>query len=652
MSEQAQFMSDAEIELLLFGGKGGVGKTTMACATALRLASADASQSVLLVSTDPAHSVKDCLGELELPTNLTVAELDADAEHERFMAEHATHLAEIANRGTFLDSDDVDGLLSLSLPGVDELMAFLRLAEWVESESYDRVIVDTAPTGHALRLLGMPEFVEQWLEAMDALLAKHRYMLGLFGGGQQSDAVEDFLEEMAERVEGLSELLTDENRCRFVPVMIAERASVEETERLLSDLDEADIAAPEVVVNRLVPDGAGLDTARDRQLGELGRLPEELGSRAIYAMELDPAAASPDGLAELLERLIAPDAVAAAIDGRSSSAQGGCPSAIGQLDMTPPRSLYLVAGKGGVGKTTMAASLALAACRTADQRVLLVSTDPAGNLAETLKADESGVEISGEPSEVADGLDAMQIDAASDFEALQEQYADELETLIDSLAGGMDLAFDREAMERLLDLAPPGLDEVMALERVIGLLDSGEYGCIVLDTAPTGHLLRLLELPELVTAWLNGIFKLFVKYQHIFKLPKLQQKLVQLSKGVKALRAILTDPSRAALVAVTIPTRMAMEETGDLLEACERLEVAVAGVICNQITPTNAGELAERLSASEAPMIERGRMLSGTRDFVVVERSGDPRGIQTLSQLADNAFGTGTAGTSVLAQAA
>lgn len=643
MAQQPSFLSDADIELLLFGGKGGVGKTTMACATALRLASERPGERVLLVSTDPAHSVRDCLGSLELPENLEVAELDADAEHARFMAAHAQHLHEIANRGTFLDSEDIDGLLNLSLPGVDELMAFLRLAEWVESEEYGVVVVDTAPTGHALRLLAMPEFVEQWLEAMDALLAKHRYMLGLFGGrGRQVDAVEEFLEEMASRVEELGELLSDEDRCRFVPVMIAERASLEETEHLLTQLDEADIAAPEIVVNRLVPADAGMDDRRRRQLHELSMLPELVGERSLFGCALDPDLAQPEGLMLIPERMIDPAALTHSVKDRTGVGAGGCPDSDGVLPLSPGRSLYLVAGKGGVGKTTLAATLSLALRESAGGPVLLVSTDPAGNLDQTLQ-----VEVGDEPTNIAPGLDAMQIDAGADFAALQEQYADELEILIEKLSGGLDLAFDREAMERLLDLAPPGLDEVMALERVIGFFDQQRYGAIVLDTAPTGHLLRLLELPELVTDWLNGLFKLFLKYQHIFKLPALQAKLVQLSRGVKALRAILADPSRSALVAVTIPTRMAVEETRDLVAACSRLEVALAGVVCNQVTPDGGGDLAQRLREQERSFVDQARLVAGGTPFCVIFRSGDPRGVQTLTALADGVYRT-----SGLAQAA
>ena len=158
------FLADAP-PVLIFGGKGGVGKTTSAAATAVALARLHPDESVVLVSTDPAHSVKDAVDGADLPPNLRVEELDADSEHRAFMEAHAGALHEIASRGTFLDDTDIERFLDLSIPGVDELMSFLRLARWFEDEEADRFVIDTAPTGHALRLLTMPEMTSGWMDA-------------------------------------------------------------------------------------------------------------------------------------------------------------------------------------------------------------------------------------------------------------------------------------------------------------------------------------------------------------------------------------------------------------------------------------------------------------------------------------------------------
>ncbi len=142
--------------------------------------------SYLLVSTDPAHSVMDSLAGSMPPPNLQVTELDAQQCLAAFKSRHGSKFHAIASRGTFLDHYDINCLLDLSLPGLDEVMASLEIAGWVAAHRYQTIVVDTAPTGHTLRLLAMPALLHNWLEALDALLAKHRYMRKLFSGAVTS----------------------------------------------------------------------------------------------------------------------------------------------------------------------------------------------------------------------------------------------------------------------------------------------------------------------------------------------------------------------------------------------------------------------------------------------------------------------------------
>ena len=153
------------------------------------------------------------------------------------------------------------------------------------------------------------------------------------------------------------------------------------------------------------------------------------------------------------------------------------------------------------------------------------------------------------------------------------------------LMPNLDLTFDREVMERIMDLSPPGIDELMALAAVMDFLTPEGYDLLVLDAAPTGHLIRLLELPEIIEEWLKAFFGLFLKYRKIFRLPGISQRLVRLSKDLKRLRAILRDPSRAALYAVSILTEMSFAETTDLVAACGRLEIPVPCLFLNMATP-------------------------------------------------------------------
>src|SRR5215213_1719464 len=176
---------------LFFGGKGGVGKTTAASATALVLLNKlKRNDFVLLFSTDPAHSLSDSLDTkvgnrlVEVKqfrgARLVAYEMDASLALERFRAAHGEVLAEIAERGTLLDEEDINQLLNLSLPGLDEVMSLFELSEVDREGKYARIVVDTAPSGHTSRLLRLPEVFERIVRTLDLLGEKHRYMIEQF----------------------------------------------------------------------------------------------------------------------------------------------------------------------------------------------------------------------------------------------------------------------------------------------------------------------------------------------------------------------------------------------------------------------------------------------------------------------------------------
>jgi len=159
-----------------FAGKGGVGKTTCAAACGLSLARGGAR--TLLVSTDPAHSLADALEQRlgpaprQVRARLFAAEMDADRALGRWLRSRERSFRAIAARGTYLDDEDIDSLFRLSLPGVDELVALLELQRL--SRGFEEVVVDTAPTGHTLRLLETPQTLARLAQVLDDLQAKHR----------------------------------------------------------------------------------------------------------------------------------------------------------------------------------------------------------------------------------------------------------------------------------------------------------------------------------------------------------------------------------------------------------------------------------------------------------------------------------------------
>jgi arsenite/tail-anchored protein-transporting ATPase len=151
---------DTSARFVFLAGKGGVGKSTAACTLALQLA--DAGRPTRLFSTDPAHSLKDVLGGENCSDLLAIEEFDANAFAENWLEEARSVLTDLIERGTYLDASDAGSFLDLSLPGVDEVMAAFRLVE-LEKTSAERIVVDTAPTGHTLRLLAAADVIESWM---------------------------------------------------------------------------------------------------------------------------------------------------------------------------------------------------------------------------------------------------------------------------------------------------------------------------------------------------------------------------------------------------------------------------------------------------------------------------------------------------------
>ena len=249
------------------------------------------------------------------------------------------------------------------------------------------------------------------------------------------------------------------------------------------------------------------------------------------------------------------------------------------------KKIVIFGGKGGVGKTTAAAAFALAFAKSnPKQKVLVFSTDPAHSLSDSFDEEigESKHGVAGTKN-----LDGMEIDPGKWFEDLKERYRTWTDELFASLSGGsrMEIKFDREAMRELVELTPPGIDEIAALGTISDLLDSERYHTIVLDTAPTGHLIRFLELPQVALSWIRTFMKLLLKYKDVMRADQVAEELVALSKSIKKVLALLTDAEQCEFVGVAIPERMSLEETLDLAKSLEKLNVPLRKLLINGVVP-------------------------------------------------------------------
>lgn len=251
------------MKLILFGGKGGVGKTTCASAAAVQLA--DTGCRTLLVSTDPAHSLSDSLEreigpevqKIEGVRNLSALEISAERLFLKFKEEHGDEIKRILETGTYLDEGDIDDLFSLSIPGLDEVMGFMELVELMEREEYDLYLLDTAPTGHALRLLALPELFDEWIRVLARMRYKYRYVVSRLARREIHEPADDFLFTMKRTVRKIQGLLRDPGRSEFIVVTIPETMAIAETRRLVTELAHLRVPVRRLIVNRVVSSEQG-----------------------------------------------------------------------------------------------------------------------------------------------------------------------------------------------------------------------------------------------------------------------------------------------------------------------------------------------------------------------------------------------------------
>jgi arsenite-transporting ATPase len=199
----------------------------------------------------------------------------------------------------------------------------------------------------------------------------------------------------------------------------------------------------------------------------------------------------------------------------------------------------------------------------------------------------------------------MEIDPGRWFAELKQRYRSWTDQLFASIAASSrwEIKFDQEAMRELVELTPPGIDEIAALGVITDLLDNGKYDVFVLDTAPTGHLVRFLELPEVALSWVRTFMKLLLKYQNVVKANQLAEELVSLSKSLKRVRAILTDASLCEFVGVAIPESMSLAETKDLAKALQALKIPFRRLLINGVIPAAAAAECEFCNSRRASQL-------------------------------------------------
>ncbi len=611
----------------------------------------------LLVTTDPVSSLSAVL---DVPVGSDVApvrgakgvfaaNVDGAAAFERWLAPRKALLATIAVRGTYLDDEDVARLLKLSLPGIDEVIGLMEIVRMVRDapEPYDRVVVDTAPTGHTLRLLSAPALLGKVATLLDSLQSHHRVVVSVLRGAYRSDAADSLIVELDREGEALATLLRDREATHLTWVTLPEPMALEETSDALEALEADGIRVSRLIVNRMTApppqhcqwcegrmrfEARALAPVARRFAGreilamsELAREPRGVAALRAAAKSLTPwhAPKRTEPVAARTKAILPAGQVLPAKAGsymeRGLNKESGLNKERGVASAFRPKDsssekIILFGGKGGVGKSTCAAAAALHLAET--KRVLLLSTDPAHSLGDVFGARFDNVPrpASGAPPT----LHVREIDAAAEMDQFRRKYVAAVDEAFARIARAA--AGDQAAFRDLIDLAPPGIDEVIAVADVAAAIteSQGDYDVVVTDTAPTGHALRLLQTPAVLRDWTLALMAILLKYREIVGAGTLGALLVQLSKRLRRLQDILADSTQSRFVVVTRPALVPVDESLSLIDALRPIGIGVDAVIVNA---AGAGECArcKGTVSAQAHAIARLRRGLGKGGYAIIE---------------------------------
>jgi len=510
--------------------------------------------------------------------NLFACQLDATAARARFIQQWGETLATIIDRGTYLDRDDIQGLIDATLPGIDETMALLALADLADDGDWERVILDTAPTGHTLRLLALPDTFQAVIDLLDTMQAKHRFMVSALLHRYKADAADSFIASLRSRIARLHAITNDASHTAVVLVTRPEPVVVAETTRYAAALANSGLTVRAIVMNA-VPSVHGENVASAVEAVR-GAAP---GGALFTVRALDVVPAGPDGVelwsnnVRRWSRARRSAAGQRARQTRPSTSMRALPVATDFIATVPP--VLIVGGKGGVGKTSASCAIALAHARVG-HRTFLVSTDPAPSIGDALDqpiGDEDRLVLDGF------GLVARQIDASAAFARWRAEYESRVDGAFDALMGpGLDATHDRAIARQLLALAPPGIDELYALVWLGDALADGRYERIVIDPAPTGHLVRLLEMPALALDWSHRLLRLMLKYRELAGGNEVSAELLAFARRTRAVGALLRDPARAGVMVVALDEPVVRLEAVRVIDRVRALGNHVPAILWNR----------------------------------------------------------------------
>ncbi len=589
----------AASRFLFFTGKGGVGKTSLACATALTLA--DRGARVLLVSTDPASNLSEVLGTRlgnvpgPVPGAPGLLALDIDP-----MAAAAAYRDRVVGpyRGVLPDQvvegidEQLSGSCTVEIAAFDQFTALLAAPG-----EFDHVVFDTAPTGHTLRMLALPGAWTSYLDTNDVGVT----CLGPLSG----------LTQQRERYRTALKILADPEQTTLVLVTRPDTGALEEAGRAGSELAAIGFGNQLLLVNGVHPglEGAGDRVGRAfvaRQRAALELMPPALANLPREAVPL--LGRPPVGL-EGLRSLLAPgglDSLPASTlgDALPDEYELGLARLVEEVSQRG-RGLVMAMGKGGVGKTTVAASIAVAIARKG-VRVVLSTTDPAAHL----------ISVLGGESELPAHLSVERIDPAAATAAYTA-------AVLEGAGAGLEQAARDVLVE---DLRSPCTEEVAVFREFAATVARAQDRVVVLDTAPSGHTLLLLDAAR--------------SFQR-----EVSRQSAEVPPEVEALLDRLSDPDFTRIVVVTLAEPTPVHEAQALQEDLLRAGIRPLAWVVNQsLLAAGAGDgVLAALAGHERRWIAEAARIGG-RVMVVGWQASPPFGPDGLFALVGAAPAAALAG--------
>ncbi len=554
-------------KFLFFSGKGGVGKTSMACTTAVHLA--DSGDRTLIVTTDPASNLADVfeqpIGHSITPVQgvpgLWAMEIDPDQATREYKERALAPL-----RALF--PDEIVKVMEEQIAGpcTAEVAAFDRFTDFIDmpsadGESFDAVIFDTAPTGHTLRLLELPA---EWSHSIEQAARS--------GGQTCIGPAAAIADQKAKYDRALLSLIDSENTT-FTFVLHPESSAIRETERSIDELGKLGIGSFQLIINGVIPPEEAVNSffaqRGKMQQGHMSEIRKRLPypSRTMFLFDGEIKGASRLRIvAKMLFENAKDYRLGAEPRSDTQRAADVLSSRAEVLERINPhsgqRSIFF-AGKGGVGKTALSCVTAVYLAGQG-HKTLLLTTDPAEHISDVLGSPVGDVP---RQYEGIAGLWVTKIDAKAAAEAYRSRI------LEDARQKGRSV----EAIASMAEeLDSPCTEEMAAFDKFIDYATQDEWDAIVFDTAPTGHTLRLLELP---VDWSRQLeVKIFASVDSAAADDVAKRRFGEVID-------MMRDPVRCTFAYVMYPESTPIVESARAMDELRTVGIEPGLVIANQVLP-------------------------------------------------------------------